>query len=446
MKRRETTEQLTSRLDAVQEKILAHFETTSTELAAHIEYWSLVRQESVILYYARHLGVNRLGLQPVPAQAISEGRAKQAIGMQLVLESLQRSPYAREEWTLQDVSLEKYSVQPKNTFKKDGTQVHVKYGPDPTDFMPYVLWGSIYYQDVDDKWHKVPGQVDYHGLFYMEGKEKIYYENFKEDAIKFGMPGRWIVNVKNTAVPSFSRQTSSAFAGGRPGADSTDAPEAPSTSRWSPRASNTTQAQESNQVSGPSTRRGRGRRSPSPGEGPSSSRRRRLPTAARRTPSPERHSRSRSRDWRGGRGGGGGLRGRGRQGESAGRSAGPHSRSSQSPAPTPPTPGQVGGRHRTAEPGASRLERLIQEARDPPVVLIRGTPNGVKCLRYRLRTQNQHLYDSVTSTFFWVNKNGKQQEGRIMLSFTGTPQRTHFLSVFKVPKGMSLSLGRLDAL
>lgn len=238
MKRRETTQQLKERLDAVQERILRHYESNSKDLADHIDYWKSEREEAVLLFYSRHLGIPRIGMQPIPSLSISEGRAKSAIEMQLILETLYQSPYGEEEWTLQDVSKEKYLAKPEHTFKKGGIQVEVKFGTGPVDYLPYVLWDSVYYQDDNDIWHKTRGEVDYNGLYYVESGTKIYYEDFAKDAIQFNSK-RWIVNVKNGGAPSFASLPPPAGAAGPRTRQSPEATQArgPSTSRNTKEAS-----------------------------------------------------------------------------------------------------------------------------------------------------------------------------------------------------------------
>ena len=63
------------------------YESGREDLQSQIDHWQTLRQEQVLLYFARKHGVMRLGYQPVPPLATSESKAKDAIGMVLLLQS-----------------------------------------------------------------------------------------------------------------------------------------------------------------------------------------------------------------------------------------------------------------------------------------------------------------------------------------------------------------------
>lgn len=157
-------EWLTDRFNAVQEALLNLIEQGAQDLESQIQYWSYVRKENVMMYYARKEGQTRIGLQPLPMLAVSEYNAKQAIQMVLMLKSLQKSPYASELWTLQDASAELINTPPKNCFKKQPYTVEVYFDNNKNNTYTYINWDFIYYQDSEDRWHRVPGLVDYNGL------------------------------------------------------------------------------------------------------------------------------------------------------------------------------------------------------------------------------------------------------------------------------------------
>lgn len=423
----------------MQEKILRHYEENHQDLPHQIQYWKLEREEAVLQFFARQQGINRLGLQAIPSQASSEHRAKAAIEMQLALQSMANSPYGEEPWSLTEVSRERYLTPPDRTFKKEGIEVRVKYGPQPTDFMPYVLWKWIYYQGLDDLWHKTVGRADHNGLFYEADGEKIYYQDFNADARRFGFAGPWTVHV-NSDLTSYSLHVPRAAEGDFL-RSAENSPERPGTHR-PPRSTSEASAESPVGSPSPGRRRGRGRGTPF---GSDRGVRRRLSTPS--TPS---HSRSRSpavrrRGEERGRGRGLGPGPGFRFGERPKPTTRPRS-TSRSPAQAFPSPEEVGRRHLTPERGTTRLARLIEEARDPPIVLIRGPANSVKCLRYRLKSQHSDLFHCVSSTFTWMSKAGKVDNSRIMLSFLTSGQRDMFLDRFRVPKGMTMSLGQLDAL
>ncbi|QIA98996.1 early protein 2 [Callithrix penicillata papillomavirus type 2] len=187
-------ESLTDRFDSIQEDLLQIYERGETDLNELIHYWDLVRQENLLMHFARQKGLLRIGLQHLPALQVSENKAKQAIQMKIVLTSLQKSQYGNEPWTLPEVSLEVYNASPMHTLKKSGRTVTVIYDNDNSKEVPYVSWNYIYFQDETGNWHKTVGKVGRFGLYYIdeEGNE-IYYENFEEDSRKYGTTGHWEV-------------------------------------------------------------------------------------------------------------------------------------------------------------------------------------------------------------------------------------------------------------
>ena len=84
---------LSERFNVLQENLMDIYESGQEDIETQIKHWQLLRQEQVLFYYARKNGVMRVGYQPVPPLATSEAKAKDAIGMVLLLQSLQKSPY-----------------------------------------------------------------------------------------------------------------------------------------------------------------------------------------------------------------------------------------------------------------------------------------------------------------------------------------------------------------
>ena len=177
---------LSERFNVLQENLMDIYESGQEDIETQIKHWQLLRQEQVLFYYARKNGVMRVGYQPVPPLATSEAKAKDAIGMVLLLQSLQKSPYGKEPWTLTQTSLETVRSPPANCFKKGPQNIEVMFDNDPENLMSYTVWSFIYYQNLDDTWNKVEGRVDYHGAYYMEGSLKVYYIQFEVDAARFG--------------------------------------------------------------------------------------------------------------------------------------------------------------------------------------------------------------------------------------------------------------------
>ncbi|ACI46051.1 E2 [Felis domesticus papillomavirus 2] len=206
-------EKLASRLDAVQEELLTLYETGSNTLDSQIRHWSLIRQENVLLHFARRQGIMRLGMQAVPHLSVSQDKAKQAIEMMLLLTNLQHTPYADEEWTLCDTSREALLAPPANCLKKGAVPVTVWFDGDKDNACQHTAWKQVYYQD-GDSWTKTDGGADYTGLFYREDGYKHYYHTFAEDARTYGTTGVYDVEYGNELIspPIVTSSTSDGFA------------------------------------------------------------------------------------------------------------------------------------------------------------------------------------------------------------------------------------------
>ena len=196
-------ESLVARFDALQEEILTHIESGNTTLESQIKYWENVRKENAIMHYARKQGLTKLGLQPLPSLLASEYNAKQAIQIQLTLLSLLKSPYASEPWTLPEVSAELINTPPQNVLKKGGYDVTVWFDDDRNNTMVYTNWTALYYQDANEIWHKVKGEVDYNGLFFTDHTgERAYFTLFSTDAERYSQTGLWTVHFKTQVISS----------------------------------------------------------------------------------------------------------------------------------------------------------------------------------------------------------------------------------------------------
>lgn len=364
------------------------------DLQSQIRYWSLTRKEHVILYYARKNNYTRLGLQPVPTPAVSEYNAKQAIQMYLLLTSLSKSQYASEQWTLTDCSAELINTAPRNCFKKRGYTVEVWYDHDRNKSFPYTNWMDIYYQDAADKWHKVEGKVDENGLYYDEIRgDRVYFILFDSNAGKYGVTGEWTVHYRQTTIVSTSSST-------RRAADTTKTFDEPSTS--------------SRNIEIPSSSdRGTSQTAVDT-------------TATSSTGSPTHSLRNRRRI----QGGGEPTAKRRRAAESTSGLA-------------VPTPSEVGtGNRLPPSKGLGRLQRLQAEARDPFVVIIKGSSNNLKCWRNRLPTT--HIKYACSNVWRWLGEGFT--ESRMLLAFTSYHDRQHFMQLVRLPKGATYAYGNLDSL
>lgn len=376
-------------------------EKNSTDLEDHIQFLNAVRKENVIAYYSRKEKIYNLGLQPMPALAVSQYKAKEAIGIELLLRSLKNSQYGSERWTLADVSAELLHTAPKNCFKKNPYRVTVLYDNDENKAYPYTCWDNIYYQDEQNAWQKVPGLVDSNGMFYKEKTgDIVYFHVFAPDAELYGDTGEWTVKFKNTTI--FASIASS-----------------------------------SRSVSGPSEQARKPTAHPPPI--PKTPRKRQRETEE----DTERHSpTSTSRGFRL-------RRGRGeQQGESPTRPTPQRRRRTTTDASvhTAPTAGEVGRNTRSLpRHGLDRLRRLQEEARDPFLVLLKGPPNSLKCWRYRCKQKNIAMFMAVSSVFRWIGDES-ENHARLLLAFSDSRQRQAFLENVTLPKGTTHCLGNIDSL
>nr|AQM73679.1 E2 [Human papillomavirus] len=393
-------EWLTERFSAVQETLLNLIEQGADDLDSQIAYWNNVRKENVYMFYAKKEGLTHLGLQPLPVTAVSEYKAKEAIHIVLLLQSLKKSVYGAEQWTLQTTSAELLNTQPKDCFKKHPYTVEVWFDNNKNNSFPYINWDDIYYQDAQEEWHKVPGLVDYNGLYYNEvGGDRVYFALFDADAQKYGETGVWTVHFKHTTLvaPISSSKQSSAYSG-----KTSDSVPTTSKDTVSPKESpRRLQKPEVGSSTGetPAIRRGRRKQGESTSEGePTTSTKRR-------------------------RGGGGG--GADRFGVS---------------------PEEVGARHRSVSRNhLSRLEQLKEEARDPPILIIKGPANVLKCWRYRKKNSCCTPFLDCSTIFTWVGGSTDEQ-ARMLVAFRTQTEREQFLKYVSLPKDTSYAFGQLDEL
>lgn len=396
-------EWLTQRFNAIQDNLLNLIEQGAEDLDSQIKYWNLVRQENVYLYYGRREGLTHFGLQPLPVTTVSEYKAKEAINMVLLLQSLKKSAYARETWTLQNASAELINTQPRNCFKKQPYNVEVWFNNDRNNSYIYINWDFIYYQDSNDVWHKVPGLVYYYGMYYSEvGCEQVYFALFDTDDQRFGGTGNWSVHFKNKTLiaPTSSSNSYSSHSGKNSSSTVSSSTENTVSTSESPRRIQRPEVGSSTEETSTLRRRRRERESTPEGRATTPAKRRR------------------------GGGGGGGIE----------RAA--------------PSPEAVGSRHRSVPTShLSRLARLQEEARDPPVIIVTGPPNVLKCWRYRKRNQNEFPVLDISTIFTWVGRNNtNSNKGRMLVAFEDSKQREQFVKHVTFPKHTSFAYGTLDKL
>lgn len=405
-------ETLAQRLNDVQEELLALYEEDSEDIDKQILQWELIKKENVLFHYARSKGIYRLQMQLVPALQVSQDNAKKAIEMALLLKKLKASKYGAESWTLQDTSRELFETPPKRTFKKNGYPVEVRYDSDPNNTMQYTGWDKIYYE-TDETFELAKGEVDYEGCFYKEGNVKIYYIRFNEDAAKYSTSGEWEVLYKNDQISPVASVSST-------------------TSDWDIPDSGVEQRERSPvHVRGPLSRRSKPTTVHSPG-----SPNRRRPQKTRRGPlsaitGRRRHQAQEEERPRGER-----RQEEGRQGDSRQHPELPEG-SSQT----------LARGSRTQRGRSTRLEQLLRDQADPPIVVLAGGANQLKCLRYRFTHRHRHLFTSVSTTWNWVRDGRNDNAGsRIIVSFLNSEQRNTFLGTVSIPRGVGIIYGSLQGL
>lgn len=382
------------------------YEEGRNTIDAQIEYWGLVRKENVLMYYGKKEGFKNFGLQQLPSLTVSEYKAKEAIQQMLLLKSLKTSAFGQEEWTLTQTSAELTLTPPRNTFKKEGYTVDVWFDHNPQNSFPYTNWKKIYFQDEQDKWHRATGEVDINGLYFIDANgDKSYFVLFASESEKYGTTGEWTVHYKNETLSSTSlssQRSLSVISSQGPVTSSRDT--VPHQKTYSTRRH---QSEEGSVDSEPST-----------------------------TSSTSSAVRLRRR--------------RDQQGESTARRAGPRAKRRRTEEVTTSVSAGEVGRGHTSVPrsGLTRLERLAKEARDPPVVVIKGPSNPLKCWRYRCE-KYCNLYTSISTVWRWVKKNETNNDvykHRMLIAFKGEAQRSQFLKSVNLPKGCSFALGTLDSL
>lgn len=372
------------------------YESEPKTIDEQIKIWEIIRKQNVLFYYGRKEGYKHYGLQPIPNLTVSEYKAKEAIQIVLLLRSLKNSPYGQEEWNLVDVSAELLHTQPRNAFKKKAYIVEVHFDNNPSNAFPYTNWDILYVQDEHDNWYKTAGKVDINGLYFEDSHgDKNYFVIFASDAPTYGTTGLWTVHFKNetlsnSAFASTSQEPFSGFSQGSSRGNVSSSRDAVPTSET--RRQEREEGGASSTTDSPSVRLRR--RGPEQGESPTRRKRRRVQIQ---------HS--------------------------------------------PVSPEQVGSRYNLVpRRGLTKLERLTAEARDPPILLIKGASNKLKCWRWRCRKSNVGFKD-MSTVFTWVNDvDSALYTHRMIIAFVSDTQRSAFLDSVTLPKDTAYSLGNLSSL
>uniref|UniRef100_A0AAU6S4X2 Regulatory protein E2 n=1 Tax=Plecotus austriacus papillomavirus 1 TaxID=3140011 RepID=A0AAU6S4X2_9PAPI len=421
--------ELQARLDSIQEQILALYEKGSTDLNDHLQFYLLIRKEQALLFLARQKGVKVS--MPLPSLAASKARARDAIEMSLLIQSLLQSPYGQEPWTLGEVSRERLLAPPAYAFKKNGGPVQVQFGDNPDNVEEYTAWDDLYYQDESNNWHKANGDISTEGLFYTDEEgHTVYYVDFQRESRKHGSTGKWSLLYDNNAL---------AFVGS-PGSRDSDSSESSTYtpgSRHSRSRSRSHSRSRSRSITRPRTRsrsrspsrsltRSRSR-SPRRGESPSPSNLRRRRQSGDKSPQDTAASTPATSPLRSAA-----SRGRRRSERSPGVDSGGR--------PQPVAPEQVGASRTSVQRrSGSRLATLLREARDPPGLCIRGPANSVKCYRYTLKSKHAATFSFISTTWHWTESKDPTRVGdaRMLILFENSQKRETFLRTVSMPRTMS---------
>lgn len=289
--------------------------------------------------------------------------------------------------------------------------------------MIYTMWKYIYSQDENGQWYKSESHVDHNGLWYRDHfGDVVYYILFASDVEKYGVTGTWTVVHENKPIYAPVTSTRRAKHAEPLGLPSTSHPST-STPRDSHSSSTETDAGlGTSSEASPRLRRGQGESRP---QTRSRSRSRsRSPLSSRQRPDTT----------TGGRGGGGGEGGgRGRR-----RGGGPRE--------SAPAPSEVGQRHTSVtEKNISRLQRLQAEAGDPPVILVQGPANSLKCWRRRFTVKHRELFTFASSVFRWIT-GCSSHSNSLLIAFRDVTQRHAFLHHTTLPRHCSYTLGSFNKL
>lgn len=376
-------ETIAKHLDACQEQLLELYEENSNDLRQHIQHWKCVRHENVLLHKARQMGLSHIGLQVVPPLQVSQTKGHEAIEMQMTLETLLKSEFGMESWTLQDTSFEMWLTPPKRCLKKQGKTVEVKYDCNADNTMHYVLWKYIYVYDTEkEKWVKVPGMVDCYGLYYMVGGYKTYYVNFEKEAKKYGKTLQWEVCYDSTVICSPASVSSTVQEVSIAGPTS---------------YSTTTLAQATCAVS--SSVREECLQAP--------------PHKRQRGPS---------------------------------QSAAKNQNTSSIVCHTDCGTLDSENNNINNNNYSSNNERNNSYCTATPIVQLQGDSNNLKCFRYRLHSNYKDLFVLASSTWHWTASSNSTKTAIVTLTYVNEQQREQFLNTVKIPTTITYKLGFLQLL
>ena len=374
---------LADRLDACQETLIDLYEKDSNKLEDQLLHWQCVRREHAILFRAKEAGHAKVGHQVVPPLNVTKSKACQAIAVHLSLQSLNDSDFKHEPWTLQDTSMEMWNTPPQGCWKKKGRTVTVKFDKSDCNEMDYVSWGHIYvYTEETRTWHKVPGCVDYAGLYYEVQGQKQYYVEFVKEAQKYGTQNMWEVHVGNNVIHQTCDSVSS----------TQDTVLEVPLAATSTRLPHTADPTASTQVLGAPQSTTQVQTPPA--------KRQRLLWDGQQQPDSTQTEHQKHVD------------------------SGAYGHSSDSVC-TNPTRDNSNSYH-------------------TPVIHLQGEPNKLKCFRYRLHKSVPTLFVKATSTWHWTCGDAATKAAFVTLCYASIEQRELFLTRVTIPKGIKAMQGYMS--
>lgn len=393
---------------AAQETQMQCIEKDSRLLQDHACYWGAVRREKLLLYAARTKGLKTIGCVPVPPCSVTAEQAKQAICMQLIVEELLHSPWAKEPWSLTDLSWERYQAAPKGCLKKGARVVEVEYDGNSSNKTWYTAWSTVYVRGTEEEgWETAVCAADGQGIYYCAGmSSKVYFETFETDARRWSRTGHWTVRDNDViyhstfGAPPHSRNDRDCIEGfwsdagerrGSRGSDTTDRALPYPAARQSPIC-----------------------RPVRTGENRSRAVHRQAPYSAPSSP---------------------------------GSSVGPDSPSESSrqvplvllPGPSDPAPPSPDSTDVIAE-GDKEPERfsILSKPGGQPCLILSGNGNQAKCYRFRCKRYFREHYQHITTTWWTVGERGSERHGDacVLVTFKDSSQRGVFLKRVPLPPGM----------
>nr|AEI61681.1 early protein E2 [human papillomavirus 58] len=97
-----------------------------------------------------------------------------------------------------------------------------------------------------------------------------------------------------------------------------------------------------------------------------------------------------------------------------------------------------GGLHSTTN--CTYKGRNVCSSKVAPILHLKGDPNSLKCLRYRLKPFKD-LYCNMSSTWHWTSDDKGDKVGIVTVTYTTETQRQMFLNTVKIPPTVQISTG-----